>query len=1001
MFGIEEFLSALLPPINPPRRSPKYISNKVVMSTSGGDSEYSTPLQSHRTSRHLASPTSYTSVYYSATDLYEPEMEKELMADHQDINMEEVNGDPPAKQEGEVLKPELYFKDEVRSIDFVLVSRIDPENEHAAMHEDRRKVFEENLEKEGLSLEIDFVQDVPLRFVKIHAPFEVCTRYAEILKLRMPMKERLGEFPVHLQFQLFPGLPVLEFATPSVLLDMTDWLSSIFDFVRTDNDVFPPKNRHFTAVYSRDREYLFDVTDQFFIQSIRARIVDFIIRRKKFIDECEGDEYAFGIERLRNDGTYDACYPIHDGDIREEGSERCLLYRHWASLINFYKYQPLDYIKEYYGVKIGLYFAWLGYYTYMLIPASIVGFLCFIYAVSSIHYHEPSNDICDKRLNITMCPLCDHFCSYWKLEETCFHAKFTYLVDNPATVFFAVFMSFWAALFLEMWKRYSAEITHRWDLTGFDIQEEHPRPQYLARLAHIKKKTVNIVTKTIEPKPPFWRMRFPGVVISMSSVLLLVTMALTAVVGVIIYRMSALAALNFHREKGETIITSHAMIFTSATAALINLCCIMVFNQIYARVAEKLTELELQRTQTEFDDSLTLKIYLLQFINYYASIIYIAFFKGKMVGYPGNYNRVFGSRQEECSPGGCLLELSVQLAIIMVGKQAMNTCMEMVIPQLWKWYNMLTVPEQQREVHRKWPRWAKDFRLVDFDPRGLFPEYLEMECAACHHPLIPIGVTPSLLNNVLQYGFVTIFVASFPLAPLFAFVNNVFEMRLDARKLLTHFRRPVSQRVKDIGIWFKILDSIGKLAVITNAFIIAFTSNFIPELVYRHVVSHDKSLGGFLNHSLSVFDVKDYKDFDNTTDFCRYPDYRNPPSTPREYDYAPIFWHILAARLAFVVVFENIVCLIIMFIKWMIPDMPFRLQEQIRREAYLTNELIVEQELCRARGDLLSVDATHSPRSMLRRQCSEPARRGNNAPQDVRFRLGSSTENSSAGVDFV
>ena len=40
-----------------------------------------------------------------------------------------------------------------------------------------------------------------------------------------------------------------------------------------------------------------------------------------------------------------------------------------------------------------------------------------------------------------------------------------------------------------------------------------------------------------------------------------------------------------------------------------------------------LTEMELNRTQTEFDDSLSLKIYLLQFVNYYASIIYIAFFK--------------------------------------------------------------------------------------------------------------------------------------------------------------------------------------------------------------------------------------------------------------------------------------------------------------------------------------------------------------------------------------
>lgn len=68
---------------------------------------------------------------------------------------------------------------------------------------------------------------------------------------------------------------------------------------------------------------------------------------------------------------------------------------------------------------------------------------------------------------------------------------------------------------------------------------------------------------------------------------------------------------------------------------------------MYTQLAEYLTELEMWRTQTQFDDSLTLKIYLLQFVNYYASIFYIAFFKGKFVGHPGKYNTIFDYRQEE------------------------------------------------------------------------------------------------------------------------------------------------------------------------------------------------------------------------------------------------------------------------------------------------------------------------------------------------------------------
>ena len=55
------------------------------------------------------------------------------------------------------------------------------------------------------------------------------------------------------------------------------------------------------------------------------------------------------------------------------------------------------------------------------------------------------------------------------------------------------------------------------------------------------------------------------------------------------------------------------------------------------------------------------------------------------------------------------------------------------------------------------------------------------------------------LYTVIQYGFVTIFVAAFPLAPLFALLNNWVEIRLDAHKFVVVFRRPVSERAQDIG----------------------------------------------------------------------------------------------------------------------------------------------------------------------------------------------------------
>ena len=70
--------------------------------------------------------------------------------------------------------------------------------------------------------------------------------------------------------------------------------------------------------------------------------------------------------------------------------------------------------------------------------------------------------------------------------------------------------------------------------------------------------------------------------------------------------------------------------------------------------------------------------------------------------------------------------------------------------------------------------------------------------------------------SVLQFGFITIFVAAFPLAPLFALLNNWVEIRLDAHKFVCETRRPVAERAQDIGVWFKILDALAQLAVISN-----------------------------------------------------------------------------------------------------------------------------------------------------------------------------------------
>lgn len=58
--------------------------------------------------------------------------------------------------------------------------------------------------------------------------------------------------------------------------------------------------------------------------------------------------------------------------------------------------------------------------------------------------------------------------------------------------------------------------------------------------------------------------------------------------------------------------------------------------------------------------------------------------------------------------------------------------------------------------------------------------------------------------------------ASFPLAPLLALINNLLEIRIDAWKITTQFRRMVPQKAQDIGAWQPIMQGMAILAVVTN-----------------------------------------------------------------------------------------------------------------------------------------------------------------------------------------
>ncbi|XP_071443817.1 anoctamin-6-like [Hetaerina americana] len=821
-------------------------------------------------------------------------------------------------------------------VDFVLTYYDQRDHHHEtveSMKVRRRKIFEENLEAEGLELERQPSLYSPSNpsFLKIRVPYEVMCVYAEILEFRKPLKPRLMEKE---------GGDVLASNQRQQSVRKRRGHLNLRHSHR-------PTGPHFKTEFRANLEQIFDIPskdkEDFFTSSERAQVVWYILRRSTFGEKDSEVSHSpwtqrsirilseafvsnrrqVGIYSLLANGTYHDAYPLHDGDYKGDDSitsspgMRCRLKRIWARPGMWRKKQPLDEIREYFGDEVALYFAWLGLYTKSLIPAAVMGVVCFFYGLIQLATpdKEPVEEVCYGKIGEErICARCsDGSCSEEILRASCGTRILLLLFDHPATVAFSVFMSFWATGFLEQWKRTQARLCLKWggeailSTGGSDRDTWETRPEYEAS-AKIK---IDLETNKSKLYFPFWKKAL-RIFTAASVVFFMVAVVVAALIGVIVYKVAISSALYF---TDDDYVKNNSKNLTSLTAAIINLIIILLLKLVYDKIAVWLTNLENPKTQSDYETSYTFKVFVFEFFNCYSSLFYIAFFKGRFYTYPGDSSLSNSFlAQDTCDSGGCLSELFIQLVVIMVGKQLLNGFMEVFMPRITNWWNShknITASQVSSEC-RNFSRWEADFHLHRSDTLSLFQEMMEI---------------------VLQYGFVTLFVAAFPLAPLCALINNTAEIRLDADKLVTQYRRPLPRRTNNIGPWFTIQQTITYMAVAVNGFIIAFTSEFIQRLIYIMTVSEDRSLAGYVNFTLSVYAKPGPPGWNmSSNETCRYKGFREPPGSDHPYALTATHWHVLTAQLGFVIVFEHLVLGLSGLLAYCIPDVPRSVREQAHEE---------------------------------------------------------------------
>nr|XP_054114345.1 anoctamin-7 isoform X4 [Callithrix jacchus]XP_054114346.1 anoctamin-7 isoform X4 [Callithrix jacchus]XP_054114347.1 anoctamin-7 isoform X4 [Callithrix jacchus] len=674
-----------------------------------------------------------------------------------------------------------------------------------------------------------------------------------------------------------------------------------------------------------------DNQDTFFTSTKRHQILFEILAKTPYGHEKKN---LLGIHQLLAEGVFSAAFPLHDGPFKAppEGpqaprlNQRQVLFRHWARWGKWSKYQPLDHVRRYFGEKVALYFAWLGFYTGWLLPAAVVGTLVFLVGCFLVFSDIPTQELCGSQDSFEMCPLCLD-CPFWLLSSACALAQAGRLFDHGGTVFFSLFMALWAVLFLEYWKRKSATLAYRWDCSDYEDIEERPRPQFAASAPMT---APNPITGEDEPYFPE-RSRARRMLAGSVVIVVMVAVVVMCLVSVILYR--TIMAILVSRS-GNTVLTAWASRIASLTGSVVNLIFIVILSKIYVTLAHVLTRWEMHRTQTKFEDSFTLKVFIFQFVNFYSSPIYIAFFKGsaRLEAASSSWHRSSWSswwasrssttcRRSSSRPECSLVSPAPNTEQEGRGKRGPKLILRHMsasyalarkLKGWWQKFRLRSKRKAGASSGAGREPWEADYELVPCE--GLFDEYLEM---------------------VLQFGFVTIFVAACPLAPLFALLNNWVEIRLDARKFVCEYRRPVAERAQDIGIWFPVLTAITHLAVTSNAFLLAFSSDFLPRAYYQWTRAHD--LRGFVNFTLARAPPH-FAAAHNRT--CRYRAFRDDHG-----HYSQTYWNLLAIRLAFVIVFEHVVFSIGRVLDLLVPDIPESVQIKVKREYYLAKQALAENEV--------------------------------------------------------
>jgi hypothetical protein len=355
-----------------------------------------------------------------------------------------------------------------------------------------------------------------------------------------------------------------------------------------------PLYRHYDISKEQD-----DPGSSVFRQVDRIRLVDSIVARH------------LNLPSMKHKKMLKDQFSLHDQNDLD------LLNDTWTNKLSFKSTldQPLGRIRDYFGEKVAMYFAWLQFYTNCLIPIALLGIIVFV--IKDTPFLEKA--------------------------EICSPGDSTFICDEGPGILLAAFggiVAVWSTLFTEFWRRRNGFLNVWWGQVGC-LRQERERPEFVG--VYLKDSRTDQKRLQHSSSDRYMKKIWIGIFI----VFLCVAVVIGAIGGIFFWKYQISSQYLYTHSDAEvngTIVTTtfyevnpgynqvagYKLPIDGLGTVLVgvaNALQIGVLNEAYKMIAHMLTNWENHRTYSEYEQHLTTKTFLFQFINSYSSFFYIAFLK--------------------------------------------------------------------------------------------------------------------------------------------------------------------------------------------------------------------------------------------------------------------------------------------------------------------------------------------------------------------------------------